>query len=185
MYNLILSHISFFLPPDSNPQEKFQKYSNEIEFYNGWKNDALSADNLRRRHNICLVFDDVLDSEGADYDFIKSIFLKESHHRSWTCLFSIHNLFDRSIPHLRTLLLNTQLFYLTNSPRSLSALRSFIQQCFPGKCKKVLALYSDLMKSSQFAYLICDLSPQCNNQLRLRSNIFFSESPTVVYSIDL
>ena len=167
----------------SIPQEKFKKYTDRVSFYAGWSSPDLQPENLRKKSNLLICVDDTLDSDHVNNEFIKSIFLKDGHHRQWSIIATLHDLFDKSIKNLRSCLLNTQYFYLTNSPRSISSLRYFLQQCFPAKCKKVLSLYEDLMKK-QFAYLWIDMSARTNNKLRLRSNIFPPEKPTIVYLID-
>ena len=138
---------------------------------------------LRKRRNLAIFLDDVADSDGVDKEFLKSMFLKDGHHRLWSIFLIVHHLFDSSIPYLRTILLNVQIFYLTNSPRSVSSLRTFMHQCFPGHGQTVMKIYSKLMDTN-FNYLILDLHPRTNNRLRLKSKIFPDEGPTEVYLLE-
>ena len=138
---------------------------------------------LRKRRNLAIFLDDVADSDGVDKEFLKSMFLKDGHHRLWSIFLIVHHLFDSSIPYLRTILLNVQIFYLTNSPRSVSSLCTFMHQCFPGHGQTVMKIYSKLMDTN-FNYLILDLHPRTNNRLRLKSKIFPDEGPTEVYLLE-
>lgn len=166
----------------SIPQIKFEKYKNKVKFYEGTNHTELEPENLRKKQNLILFFDDTADQICPK--FLKNIFIQDSHHRNWSVCLIIHNLFDRDIKSLRTCSLNSNYYILTRSPQSLNSIKHLFIQLFPGKSDVVMQIYNEIMQTPYKALLI-DNHPASDLKYRLRSNLFSSiEEPTEVFMLN-
>jgi len=85
------------------------------------------------------------------------------------------NLFEKLLRVPRN---NSQYIILTRSPNSVLQIRNLGVQLFPKHLAYFLDAYNKATKE-QYGYLLIDLHPSGNSELRLRSNIFPGENPVV------
>ena len=98
------------------------------------------------------------------------LFVRGSHHLNFSIIFVTQNIFAKG-KFMREISLNSHYFFFLKSIRDISQIQKFGQQLYPGKSRFFLEAYSHSTKD-RFGYLVVDLHPLCDDQLRVRSNIF-------------
>ena len=155
----------------TNAYEGLQKELPEVEFYNHIPFDVL--DNLVPLNNNLLILDDVMD-EAAQSESVAQLFTRGSHHRNITVVFILQNLFLQS-KHMRTISLNSHYMVLYKNPRDKLQIRNLSIQMFPNQPKYLIDAFEDATKSP-YTYLVIDLHPTTEEDYRVRTNIFPSDS---------
>lgn len=170
-------------PPPSNtvwfysiPQKWFSNFP-DIEFIQGF--DTQKVEDLLRITDIgspskLVVFDDLMQSV-ADSKLGSALFFEGSHHRNFSIILIVQNLYYKN---LRTISINTQYFVLFKNPRDNLVCRKLAIQCNPKKAKAIDAIYNDATKKP-FSYLVVDLKPTTNDKYRFLTNVLEEESPFV------
>ncbi len=110
---------------------------------------------------------------GARYE----LFTKGSHHHNLSVILILQNLFYRG-KEMRTISLNAHYMVLFKNPRDASQITHLARQMYPNKPKFMVEAYRDAT-SSPYSHLFVDLKPDTEEHMRLRSNIFQGEYPTV------
>jgi hypothetical protein len=128
----------------------------------------ISESDLKQNEYDVIVVDDLM-TEKANDTGLCSLFTRGSHHLGISIIFIVQNLFARGSV-MRTISLNSQIIILLRNPRDKSQVATFGRQVFPGQSKYFLESYEDATKEC-FGYLVIDLSPHCEDKLRLKSNI--------------
>ena len=95
----------------------------------------------------------------------------------------LHNAFDRKIPHLRTITLNSVYYLITKSPQTLNSIKNLFIQTFPGESKVVMDIYKDIIEEKNYSHMLIDNHPETPSKYRIRANLF-SEEPMEVYIIN-
>jgi len=113
-----------------------------------------------------LLLDDLMLN--AKREQLATLFTKQSHHQNISTIFIVQNLFEKNLKLIRD---NSQYIILLNSPSAALQIRSLGQQLFPGNLKYFLSAYKQAVSDKRFGYLLIDLHPASNSQLRLRTNI--------------
>ena len=113
-----------------------------------------------------IVIDDLMNEVNEN---LCNLFTRGSHHLGISVVFIVQNLFAKG-KVMRTISLNSQIVILMKNPRDKSQIATFGRQVFPGKVKYFLEAYEDAT-SKLFGYLVFDLSPYCEDSLRLRTSI--------------
>ena len=62
-------------------QKKFLDHKDKAIFIEGWKDPRVHPDELRKQTNLMIFVDDTV--EQMNPEFLRSIFIQESHHRNW------------------------------------------------------------------------------------------------------
>lgn len=93
-------------------------------------------------------------------------------------LFLTQNIFHNS-KHTRTMSLNSHYIVLFKNPRDVGQVGVLGRQMFQNG--KFLADAFRDATSRPYGYLLIDLKPNTDEQLRVRTNIFADESPQFVY----
>ena len=83
-------------------QDMFSQYSDTAIFLKGWDNPELQPEVLLQKRNVLFLVDDSGDTS-TQKDFLRLMFTKYAHHRFWSIILSLHNVFDDSVKHLRTI----------------------------------------------------------------------------------
>ena len=126
------------------------------------------------KHNITvpklLVFDDLMNDFKTDETLIK-LFTKGVHHWNISCIHIVQNLFFTG---LRTARINAHYLVLFKNPSDKSQVSTLARQLYPQKGRKFLEAFEDAT-ASPYTYLLIDLSQNCPEELRLRTNIFPGE----------
>jgi hypothetical protein len=122
----------------------------------------------------------IIDDGGLRVDVATAeLFTVFSHHHKISCIFISQVLFSKA-PFYRTVTLNVGYILLCKNPRDNMAIVNFAKQFMPGKSAYVRQVYEDATERP-FGYLLIDLTQQTPTALRLRTNIFPDDGPTVVY----
>jgi hypothetical protein len=69
------------------------------------------------------------------------------------------------------------LFY---NPRDKSQIKYLGRQIFPGSGEVLLEAYLDIVRSKKWGYLLLDLSNNCPENLRMRTNILPQEKDEII-----
>ena len=117
---------------------------------------------------LLMIVDDLMNETN---DTIANLFTKGSHHRNISIVFLVQNLFHKN-EHIRTISLNAQYMTLFKNPRDAS---QFARQMYPAKSAFAVEAYKDATREP-YSYLFVDLRPEQDEDLRLRTNIFPTET---------
>lgn len=158
-------------------QDAYDRLSNtnpDIRFVEGLPEDLLPS--LDRTKRNLVVIDDLM-SESGDNKKITELFTKGSHHSNLSVILILQNLFYRG-KEMRTISLNAHYMVLFKNPRDASQITHLARQMYPSKPRFMVEAYRDAT-SAPFSHLFVDLKPDTEEYMRLRSNIFHGEYPTV------
>ena len=125
-----------------------------------------------------LILDDLMTegAKGKGAQDLMTLFIRGAHHWNCSCLHIVQNAF---YPSLRTIRINSHYLILLKNPSDSLQISQLSKQIFPGRQKYLIDAYRDAT-SEKYGYLIVDLSPECPDDMRLRSKIF-PEDFQVVY----
>lgn len=122
-----------------------------------------------------LILDDLMQEMKGDKR-LAQIFTRGCHHWGLSCIHIVQNIFFEG---LRTSRVNAQYLVLMKNPSDKLQAMNLGKQLYPGKHHFFLDSFNDAT-SQPYGYLLVDLSPQTEEQVRLRTNIF-PEEMQVVY----
>ena len=184
LYNLLKSKDTMFQAP---PRKIIYCYSVwtklfddmekklDIEFVQGMPQpDKIKGIFDGQHHLICL---DDLQQEVSNSKEAEKLFTQLSHHNNLSVIYLNQNLYYQG-KCARTLNLNTAYTVLMRNPRNTQQVALLGRQLGMGSVLK--EAYQDATKKP-FGYLIVDLSPKSEEKYRLRTNVFPSEAPVIVY----
>jgi len=143
-------------------QKLFDKYP-QVTFHQGLPD----LDDFDGREPTLLVIDDLMNE--AD-ESVANLFTKGSHHRNVSVVFLVQNLFHKN-KHVRTISLNSHYMVLFENPRDASQFASLARQMYPNKSMFAVEAYKDATREP-YSYLLVDLRPEQDEELRLRTGIF-------------
>jgi len=166
---------------DPSPEKILWCYGVYQNFFNSLKNVEFheglpDIEQFDGKNRTLLVIDDLMHESD---DRVSKIFTRISHHRNLSVLFLTQNLFYGSKQN-RTISLNSHYLILFKNARDATQISHLAGQMYPGKSKFLIDAYRDAT-SKPVSYLLIDLKPDTEDQLRVRSNIFPGEQ-TYVYS---
>ena len=121
-----------------------------------------------------LIFDDTMTDINDDF---AQIFCNLSHHENASVIFLTQNLFYQH-KVFRTMSLNCHYMVLMKNDRDRQQVSILAKQFSPNNNAYITKSYEAATKQP-YSYLLIDFSPSCNQNLRLRSNIF--EFPCIAY----
>ena len=119
-----------------------------------------------------LVIIDVLMQETNET--VANMFTKGSHHRNISVVFLARNLFPKN-KFARTMSLNAHYMVLFKNPRDVSQFANLARQMYPKTSHFAVEAYRDATREP-YSYLLVDLRPEQDDELRLRTNIFPGET---------
>ena len=147
----------------------------DIEFVQGMPQPEKIKDIFNGHHYlICL---DDLQHEVSNSKEVERLFTQLSHHSNLSVIYLNQNLFYQG-KCARTLNLNTAYTVLMRNPRNTQQVALLGRQLGMGSLLK--EAYQDAT-NKPFGYLVIDLSPKGEEKYRLRTNVFSSEAPVIVY----
>jgi len=114
-----------------------------------------------------LVIDDLMNETDES---VANLFTKGSHHRNVSVVFLVQNLFHKN-KHVRTISLNSHYMVLFKNPRDTSQFASLAHQMYPNRSAFAVEAYKDATREP-YSYLLVDLRPEQDEELRLRTGIF-------------
>ena len=129
-------------------------------------------------HDI-VVLDDLLNESKSSSD-MTSMFTQAAHHKPCFVIFITQNLYPPG-REARTRGLNTHYYVLMKNPRDKAQIRVLAQQMMPGKTQAFVDLYTQVTQEPH-SYLFIDLTQECPESLRFRSNLF--DFPMFSFKLD-
>jgi len=105
---------------------------------------------------------------------VANLFTKGSHHRNVSVMFLAQNLFPKN-KFARTMSLNAHYMILFKNPRDASQFANLARQMYPKRSQFAVEAYKDATREP-YSYLLVDLRPEQDDDLRLRTNIFPGET---------
>ena len=159
-------------------------YAEDQPLYKSMKNVKFIQgipDNLEElvdsRKNNLLVLDDLMTKCHSD-ERLTRLFSVGSHHKNMSIIFIIHNLFHHG-REMRTLSLNSHYIIMFKNPRDSLQISTLARQMYPGKSKFLVESFHDATKQA-YGYLLLDLKPTTEDQLRIRTGIL-PDNVQIVY----
>ena len=121
-----------------------------------------------------LILDDLMTEMKKDKR-LTELFTKGCHHWNLSCIHIVQNVF---FDGLRTSRVNAQYLVLMKNPSDKLQAMNLAKQLYPGRQQYFLDSYNDATKKP-YGYLLLDLSPLTEEQIRLRTDIFSGETQKV------
>ena len=148
---------------------EMQRITPDIEFVKGIPVNIEDEQFLNPAIRNLILIDDLM-SEASNDKRICDLFTKGSHHRNWSVICLVQNLFYQR-KESRTMSLNSQYLVLFNNPCDQQQIMVLARQIYPGQSEKFLSTYR-MATSKPFGYLLIDLKPDTSNDKHLWSNVF-------------
>jgi len=123
-----------------------------------------------------LIIDDQMTAAMKDGK-IQELFIKGVHHRNVSVILLNQNLYCQG-KYGRDIRLNSHYYIIMKSPSLVSQVNYLGHQVFPSK-KKFLSEAYKIATKHPYSYLFLNLHPTCEDTLRVRSNIFPTESEII------
>lgn len=121
-----------------------------------------------------LILDDLMHETD---DRVSQIFTRASHHKNVSVIFIVQNLFFGS-KHSRTIGLNSHYIVLFKNARDAAQITYLARQMYPGKSSFMVEAFRDAT-STPYSYLLIDLKPDTEENMRVRTNVFPEETAYV------
>ena len=126
-----------------------------------------------------IILDDLMQESSSSKD-VTQMFIRTAHHREAFVIYITQNIFD-SGKDQRTRNLSTQYLVVFKNPRDPSQMYHLARQILPDRPKALSAMYTEAT-SKPHGYLFIDLTQECPDNLRFRTNILPNDgSPMVVF----
>ena len=133
------------------------------------------------RENISIrklvIFDDMMLELSHKKDLMNKVFTRVSSHCNCSCILLTQNLFYENS---RTSRINCHYLVLMKNPADQTAVQTLGRQVFPTQFRFFREVYKEALRQP-YSYLLLDLTPSGDDNLRLRTNIFYPDEFTVVY----
>jgi len=118
-----------------------------------------------------VIIDDIMQETN---ETVADMFTKGSHHRNISVVFVAQNLFPKN-KFARTMSINAHYMVLFKYPRDVSRFANLARQMYPKTSQFAVEEYRDATREP-YSYLLVDLRPEQDEELRLRTNIFPGET---------
>ena len=105
---------------------------------------------------------------------VANMFTKGAHHRNISVVFLAQNLFPKN-KFARTMSLNAHYTVLFKNPRDVSQFENLAREMYPKTSQFAVEANRDATWEP-YSYLLVDLRPEQDEELRLRTNIFPGET---------
>lgn len=125
-----------------------------------------------------IVLDDLI-SESKNSQDVTSMFTRAAHHMPCFIIFIMQNLFPPG-REARTRSLNTHYYVIFKNPRDKSQVEFLARQIVPRNPKALIQVF-EAATEKPHSYLFLDLTQECPDQFRFRSNLF--ERPMQIYHV--
>ena len=128
--------------------------------------------------NDIVVLDDLFHETKNSQD-VTAMFTKAAHHVPCFIIFITQNLFPPG-KEARTRSLNTHYLVIFKNPRDKSQIEFLARQIVPRNSKGFIQVYESATERPH-SYLFLDLTQECPEQYRFRSNLF--DGPITIYKL--
>ena len=141
-----------------------------------------SQDDFSQIERYDLVILDDLQQESKTREDITNLFLKATHHKEFFAVQINQYIYGDKEQRMRNS--NVHYYVAFNNPRNQQQLGQFVSKMFPrGNVNHIYRIFHDILnKEGKYGYLFIDFTPQCEPNLRLRSNLF--KSPMLVFKLN-
>ena len=143
-------------------QQLFKQYPH-TEFHQGLPN----IEDIDGKEPTLVIIDDLMQETN---DTVANMFTKGSHHRNISVVFLAQNLFPKN-KFARTMSLNAHYMVLFKNPTDVSQFANLARRMYPKTSQFAVEAYTDATREP-YRYLLVDLRPKQDEELRLRTNIF-------------
>lgn len=126
--------------------------------------------------NDIIVLDDLIHESKNSQD-VTAMFTRAAHHKPCFIIFIMQNLFPPG-KDARTRSLNTHYYVILKNPRDKSQIEFLARQVFPRRPKTLVDIF-EAATQKPHSYLFLDLTQECPDSVRFRSNLF--NPPMVIY----
>lgn len=150
-----------------------------VEFYQGLP-DSEKLTDFETNHTL-LILDDLGELLVNDLNSAL-LFTQGCHHRGFSVMRISQNIFEKG-KFSRTISINSSYLVLMKSPRDINQIRVLGSQIFGQNRERLIEAYEN-SNSINFGYLLIDLLPFSDNNLRLRSKIFPPDDMVVYAPLD-
>jgi len=120
---------------------------------------------------VLLIIDDLMQETN---DTVANLFTKGSHHRNMSVMYLTQNLFPKN-KFAKTMNLSAHYMVLFKNPRDATQFGNLARQMIPKTSQFTVEAYKDATREP-YSYLLVDLRPEQDDDLRLRTNIFPRET---------
>lgn len=179
----IVEHSSEIITPP--PEQIIWCYSIFQDTYNSLLKNKLvvlheglpSLEGLKKSKDIpkLLILDDLMIDAAGKKNELNKLFTVYAHHLNCSCIHIVQNLF---FSNLRSARINCHYLLLLRNPADKLQISTLARQLFPGNTDVLLQAYKDAVQKP-YGYLLIDVSPEIDDRLRIRTNIFPDEYCTV------
>ena len=174
---LILNSDKMLVPPPvktyycySAWQPLFEKLQHKVTFHEGLPTKALMDGWSAEGEPIVVVFDDLMAKIVSNSEVLHYVTVM-SHHRNITLIMMFQNIYPPG-KYARTISLNCHYLILFNNARDALQVQTLGRQILPGKTAFFMDAYEKAMNMKRCNYLVTDLHPQGDKELRIRTRIF-------------
>jgi len=126
--------------------------------------------------NDIVVLDDLINESKNSQD-VTAMFTRAAHHKPCFIIFIMQNLFPPG-KDARTRSLNTHYYVILKNPRDKSQIEFLARQIIPRHPKTLVSIF-ETATIKPHSYLFLDLTQECPDNVRLRSNLF--DPPMIIY----
>lgn len=131
--------------------------------------EGMNEDEIAQYKPDILIVDDLMQEKSGDQS-LSNLFTRGSHHLGMSIIFIVQNFFAKG-SKMRTISLNAKYIVLMKNPRDKSQVYTLGRQLFPDKHNYFREAYEEATRDP-YGYLLIDLTQECNDQRRLRTDIF-------------
>lgn len=151
-------------------------------FHVNMKQGLPSQDDFSQIERHDLVILDDLQQESKAREDITNLFLKATHHKEFFAIQINQYIYGDKEQRMRNS--NVHYYVAFNNPRNQQQLGQFVSKMFPkGNMNLIYRIFHDILhKEGKYGYLFIDFTPQCDPNLRLRSNLF--KPPMIVFKLN-
>ena len=160
-------------------QDRFDSMKKRgVAFHEGLPPDDLGSLFPPSKRPGLLILDDLMSDAGNDRKVL-DLFTKESHHKNIAVIYICQDMFP-SGKHAKTISRNAHYIIAFKNPRDQLGVRNLVQQSFPHEVRDVMEAFRDAT-ARDYGYMLFDLHPRTQDDVRLKTCILNHEGPTVVF----
>ncbi len=156
--------------------ERIKQEIPRVEFFQGLPTSE-DLETFESDHTL-LILDDLGEQLINDLNTCL-LFTQGCHHRGFSVMRISQNIFEQG-KFARSIAINSSYIVLLKSPRDVKQIKVLGSQIFDSEAKRLIEAYED-STNSEFGYLILDLLPFTDKNLRMRTNVFPGED-MIIYA---
>ena len=160
--------------------ERIKQEIPEVEFFQGLPTSD-DLDDFETSHTL-LILDDLGEQLINDLNTCL-LFTQGCHHRGFSVMRISQNIFEQG-RFARSIAINSSYIVLLKSPRDVKQIKVLGSQIFDTEARRLTEAY-EIATSSEFGYLILDLLPFTDKNLRMRTNVFPGEDMIIYAPLSL